>query len=202
MAEPKTVDISGPESTIEKINKVVAKVDVSEMSKDAKIDATLIYYDAADNIIDQSLLSSNCDKNGVTVSVTIWKTRNLTLQFDTTGIKPAAGYVFTGIEVEPQSIEVAASPEALGTIAKLEIGPDALAKTHISQTEEVVIELTEYLPEYDRYGRAAPIIRNKRIVDCSDAVVAFWDGSSKGTLSVIKYAEKIKKPCKVIIIQK
>lgn len=64
------------------------------------------------------------------------------------------------------------------------------------------IKLTEYLPEYDRYGRAAPIIRNKRIVDCSDAVVAFWDGSSKGTLSVIKYAEKIKKPCKVIIIQK
>ena len=147
IAEPKTVDISGPESTVEKISKVVAKVDVSEMSKDAKVEATLIYYDAADNIIDQSLLSSNCDKKGVTVSVIIWKTRNLTLQFDTTKIKPAAGYVFTGIEVEPQTIEVAASSDILGTISKLEIGPDVLARPHISETEEVVIEITEYLPE-------------------------------------------------------
>lgn len=147
IAEPKTVDISGPESTINKISKVVAKVDVSEMSKDAKVEATLIYYDAADNIIDQSLLSSNCDKKGVTVSVIIWKTRDLTLQFDTTEIKPAAGYVFTGIEVEPQTIEVAASSDILGTISKLEIGPEVLARPHISETEEVVIEITEHLPE-------------------------------------------------------
>lgn len=60
------------------------------------------------------------------------------------------------------------------------------------------IKLTEFLPEYERYGRAAPIIRNKKIVDYADKVVVFWDGSSKGTLSVIKYAEKIGKGCTII----
>ncbi|MBR4032992.1 MAG: hypothetical protein IKJ07_09720 [Clostridia bacterium] len=59
--------------------------------------------------------------------------------------------------------------------------------------------LTVFLPEYDRYGKAAPIVRNKEIVDYADKVVAFWDGRSRGTLSVIRYAEKIGKPCDIIL---
>ena len=61
------------------------------------------------------------------------------------------------------------------------------------------LKLTEILPQYDKYGRGAPIVRNKEIVNYADKVIAFWDGSSKGTLSVIKYAEKVGKPCEVIV---
>ena len=61
------------------------------------------------------------------------------------------------------------------------------------------IKLTVFLPQYERYGKAAPILRNKKIVDYADKIIAFWDGSSKGTLSVIKYAEKIGKPCEIIL---
>ena len=61
------------------------------------------------------------------------------------------------------------------------------------------IKLTEFLPEYERYGRAAPIIRNRQIVDYADKIIAFWDGSSKGTLSVIQYAKKAGKACEVIL---
>ena len=62
------------------------------------------------------------------------------------------------------------------------------------------IKLTEFIPEYERYGRAAPIVRNKKIVDYADKILVFWDGSSKGTLSVIKYADKIGKPIKIITV--
>lgn len=61
------------------------------------------------------------------------------------------------------------------------------------------IKLTEFLPNYQKYGRAAPIRRNEEIVDYADKVIAFWDGHSKGTLSVIKYAEKTGKECRVIL---
>ena len=61
------------------------------------------------------------------------------------------------------------------------------------------LKITEFLPQYEIYGRAAPIIRNKKIVDYADKIIAFWDGKSKGTLSIIKYAEKVKKPCEIII---
>ncbi|MBO5203293.1 MAG: hypothetical protein J6B72_01610 [Clostridia bacterium] len=63
------------------------------------------------------------------------------------------------------------------------------------------IKLTVFLPQYDRYGRAATIIRNKEIVNYSDKIIAFWNGSSKGTLSVIKYAKKLGKPCEIILCE-
>ncbi len=62
------------------------------------------------------------------------------------------------------------------------------------------IKLTEFLPNYKLYGRAAPIVRNKEIVDYADKVLVFWDGKSKGSLSVIKYAEKAGKMCQIIMI--
>ena len=33
----------------------------------------------------------------------------------------------------------------------------------------------------------------------ADKIIAFWDGSSKGTLSVIQYAKKAGKACEVIL---
>ncbi len=62
------------------------------------------------------------------------------------------------------------------------------------------LRLTEFLPQYDKYGRAAPIVRNKEIVDYADSVIAFWDGSSKGTLSVIEYCKKRGVSCRVITL--
>ncbi len=64
------------------------------------------------------------------------------------------------------------------------------------------ITLTEFLPQYEKYSRAAPIVRNKQIVDYADSVLAFWDGRSKGTNSVIRYCEKTGKPCKIILFDK
>ena len=64
------------------------------------------------------------------------------------------------------------------------------------------LPLIEFLPEYERFGRAAPIVRNKKIVDFADRVVVFWNGSSRGALSVINYARKIGKPCEVVLCEK
>ena len=50
--------------------------------------------------------------------------------------------------------------------------------------------LTEILPQYERYGRAAPIVRNKEIVGYADKIIIFWDGSSKGTLLPIADRKK------------
>lgn len=146
-SSPKTVDISGPESSVAKISKVVAKVDVDELAADTTIQSSLLYYDAADNLIDQTLLTSNCDKNGVSVSVDVWKTKSLALNFDTSGIKAASGYVFSGIEVEPQSVEVAGNPEILSKLTELKIDKAALQKTELTASEEVIIDIDDYLPE-------------------------------------------------------
>lgn len=59
------------------------------------------------------------------------------------------------------------------------------------------LTLTEYLPEWDKYGKKAGFIRNGLIVGDADKVVAFWDGESRGTLNTIKKAVKAGKPVEI-----
>lgn len=61
------------------------------------------------------------------------------------------------------------------------------------------IELIEHLPDYKLYGRGAPIVRNRLIVEDCDILYAFWDGKSKGTKYTIDYARKMGK--EVVIIK-
>ena len=60
------------------------------------------------------------------------------------------------------------------------------------------IKLTEFLPEYKKYGRSAPLKRNLQIIDYADEVLAFWDGQSRGTKYVIEQCEKKNKKVTVI----
>lgn len=60
--------------------------------------------------------------------------------------------------------------------------------------EEKGLLFTEFLPDYERYGRSAPLVRNRLIVDYADAVLALWDGKSKGTVYTVNYAKKQGKP--------
>ena len=76
-------------------------------------------------------------------------------------------------------------------------GIDSLAAKYANEKK---LKLTEFLPLYEKYGRAAPIVRNKEIVNYADKVIVFWDGSSKGAASVIRYAKEIKKVTEVILI--
>ena len=62
------------------------------------------------------------------------------------------------------------------------------------------LQHTEFPPDYSRYKRGAPHVRNKQIVEYADVVYAFWDGKSAGTRSVIAYTRKIRKPCTVHIL--
>ena len=44
--------------------------------------------------------------------------------------------------------------------------------------------------DWDRFGKAAGYIRNEQMAKNADALVAFWDGKSKGTLNMIDVANK------------
>lgn len=61
------------------------------------------------------------------------------------------------------------------------------------------MKLTEFLPEYNQYGRDAPLKRNITIIEYSDVVLAFWDGKSRGTKYVIDNCKKRKIPVRVFL---
>lgn len=62
------------------------------------------------------------------------------------------------------------------------------------------IRLTEFLPEYNKYGKAAPLKRDMQIINYADKVIAFWDGKSKGTKYVIENCKKTNTPVDIIYI--
>lgn len=61
------------------------------------------------------------------------------------------------------------------------------------------IKLKIFLPDWDKFGRAAGMIRNKQIVDYCDELIAFWDGKSNGTRNSLMLAQDRKKNTTVII---
>lgn len=144
---PKSIDISGPRTLIGRISKVAAKVDVTGLSESRKLKAELIYYDSADNIIDQSQLSSNLDTNGVKVRVEILETKQLELQFDTSQIMTADGYDFKELTLNEENIIVCATAENLSKLDKIMIPAEALKQEKLKKNKEVLIDVTKYLPE-------------------------------------------------------
>ncbi len=60
------------------------------------------------------------------------------------------------------------------------------------------IKFTVFLPDYARFGRGAPLKRNKQIAEYADEALAFWDGKSKGTEHTIEDFRKLSKKVTVI----
>ena len=57
-----------------------------------------------------------------------------------------------------------------------------------ARDNEVMLE--RFPADWDEQGKAAGFIRNQAMADYADALVAFWDGKSKGTKHMIDCAVK------------
>ncbi len=61
------------------------------------------------------------------------------------------------------------------------------------------IPLTEHKPDYRIYGKKATYVRNDLIIKECERLIAFWDGKSPGTGSVIDKTRKKGKEVKIIL---
>ena len=64
------------------------------------------------------------------------------------------------------------------------------------------IPIKQFLPDWEKYGRGAGIIRNREMGDYADALIAMWDGKSGGTSYMIAYMRKLNKPVEIISVPK
>ena len=60
------------------------------------------------------------------------------------------------------------------------------------------IPLKVFRPDYERYGRQAPLIRNIEILQYADEVLAFWDGHSPGTAYTLNQCVQTQTPFRII----
>ena len=64
--------------------------------------------------------------------------------------------------------------------------------------DEYDIEKLIFKPDYEKHKESAEIIRNKTIIDNSDLIFCFWDGSSKGTKYSIDLAQELGKDILIV----
>ncbi|MBQ1205665.1 MAG: DUF2493 domain-containing protein [Clostridia bacterium] len=88
-------------------------------------------------------------------------------------------------------------PDATVIISGGAVGVDALAEKY---ADERGLKKLIFYPDYELYGKSAPLIRNKLIVDSADLVIAVWDGESRGTEFTISYAKRRNVPCEIYIV--
>ena len=55
-----------------------------------------------------------------------------------------------------------------------------------------------FKPDWNMYGKSAGFVRNRKIIQNSDVVFAFWDGKSKGTKNSIDIAEELNKELHIV----
>lgn len=77
-------------------------------------------------------------------------------------------------------------------------GADTLGKTWAIKND---INVKSFFADWQMYGASAGYIRNHKMGDYADELIAFWDGSSVGTKEMIDYMKKIDKPITIINIQ-
>ncbi len=151
MAQPVSVQLSGPKSLVGRIDKVVAKVNIDGISEDCTLPADLILYDGGGNVLDQTSLESNLSgsENGrmqVNVRVKLLSTKTVPIELDTSQIGTAAEYKVSDVSCEPERIQIAGKETALEALDKLELPAEALAMDNISTKTDRTIDLTKYLP--------------------------------------------------------
>jgi hypothetical protein len=66
-------------------------------------------------------------------------------------------------------------------------GADALGERY---AKEHGIKLRRMPADWAKHGKAAGPIRNREMAQVADALIAFWDGESRGTKNMIEEAEK------------
>lgn len=74
-------------------------------------------------------------------------------------------------------------------------GADSLGARY---ARESGLKLTEFLPDWNRFGKRAGFIRNQDIIENCDVVLAFWSGVSKGTGNSLSIAKRLKKDTVII----
>ena len=77
-------------------------------------------------------------------------------------------------------------------------GADALGERY---AQEKGLEIEYYPADWDKYGKSAGYIRNKQMARNADALIAFWDGTSKGTKHMIDIARKDDLPTRICHVE-
>jgi YbbR domain-containing protein len=152
---PSKITIYGPESVINSIESVVARIDVDGLDKSQTVRGDLVFIDVDQNEISDTIIDDDITIEGgdpdVTVDVELWRKRTeIEIDVGYSG-EPAYGYEVTSITTTPETLTLAGNDEALKALEaagnKISIPPEEVNIGGISEDYTTEVNIVKYLPE-------------------------------------------------------
>ena len=137
------VKISGPESEISKVKKIVAEDEVQDVLKASRTiyKVPLVMYDSYDEVISSDLIVMSTVSEDVTIPILLRKTLPISAQF--TNQPEDMSYFDSRITVEPKEIEIAGPEEMFGEYNSVLLEPIDFSKVDLSNN---VFDQTVVIP--------------------------------------------------------
>ena len=74
-------------------------------------------------------------------------------------------------------------------------GADSLGEQYATERGFKCIRMPA---DWDKYGKSAGYRRNEQMAESADALIAFWDGKSRGTMHMINIAHEKGLPTRIV----
>lgn len=139
------IEVTGPESAVEKISYAGVEVDVSGASANMTLNVEPQLYDADGNVLNLSNVKTTVSY--IHMSVEVLATKEVPIELNVTGT-PKEGYLATGVEESSlAAVRIAGTASALSNVTKISIPEEELDITDASADVVKTINIKEYLPD-------------------------------------------------------
>jgi len=139
------IEISGPESAVNNVDRAEVVVDVTGATVDLSANAEIILYDSTNQPVDTENLNMNEKYMHMSVEVLAYK--EVPIEVDYSGV-PENGYLVTDeITVEPSSVVIAGRASAIENASKVVIPADRINISGANSDVVEIVRIRDILPE-------------------------------------------------------
>ncbi len=149
VCSPSSVTIRAPESFMDQIGSVGVEVDVDDVTQDVQKISTLQYYSAGGSILDTSEVTElSASTTDINVTVPILNVKSVNITASVRGLKSVSdGYRYTGIEIEPDTVEIYGEKSAMANVTSLVLPESELDVSDAAGDIVKTLDLRDFLPE-------------------------------------------------------
>ena len=145
-----TIFVSGPESVVSRVDKVMASADISGISRDFTVTEPLYPYDSEGMLVEDERITLS--RTVTEIKYIIYAIKTIPISSGFSG-NPAAGFGTTGkVVTDPASVVVAGRGENYDDMEVIYISPEAVSVEGASGDAVATVNISDYLPTGVRFA--------------------------------------------------
>ncbi len=139
------IEVSGPESVVDKVSYASAAMDVTGAVTDMSANMDIELFDKEGTLVEQDKIKTNV--NYVHMAVEVLATKIVPVEVSYMG-EPAEGYMTTGVVTcDPGMVKIAGRPSVIEAISRVAIPEEKIGIEGATEDVELSVNLRDYLPD-------------------------------------------------------